>query len=36
MRAQYTALDATMAQLNSQSSYITQQIAAFNANSSSK
>jgi flagellar hook-associated protein 2 len=36
MRAQYTALDATMAQLNSQSSYITQQIAAFTANSSSK
>jgi len=36
MRAQYTALDATMALLNSKSSYITQQIAAFNANSSSK
>jgi flagellar hook-associated protein 2 len=36
MRAQYTALDATMAVLNSKSSYITQQIAAFNANSSSK
>ncbi|MEO8312446.1 MAG: flagellar filament capping protein FliD [Caldimonas sp.] len=35
MRAQYTALDATMAVLNSKSSYITQQIAAFNANSSS-
>ena len=30
MRAQYTALDTAMAQLNSQSSYITQQIAAFN------
>ena len=29
MRAQYTALDATMAVLNSQSNYITQQIAAF-------
>jgi flagellar hook-associated protein 2 len=36
MRAQYTALDATMALLNSRSSYITQQIAAFNANTSSK
>ncbi len=35
MRAQYTALDATMAQLNSQSNYITQQIAAFNANNGS-
>jgi flagellar hook-associated protein 2 len=35
MRAQYTALDATMALLNSKSNYITQQIAAFNANSSS-
>lgn len=34
MRAQYTALDATMARLTSQSSYITQQIAAFNANNS--
>jgi flagellar hook-associated protein 2 len=33
--AQYTALDARMGQLNSLSSYITQQIAAFNANSSS-
>jgi flagellar hook-associated protein 2 len=33
MRAQYTALDATMAQLNSQSAYVTQQIAAFNASS---
>ena len=30
MRAQYTALDTAMAQLNGQSSYITQQIAAFN------
>jgi flagellar hook-associated protein 2 len=30
MRAQYTALDTVMAQLNSQSSYITQQLAAFN------
>ena len=36
MRAQYTALDATMAVLNSQSNYITQQIAAFNASNSSK
>jgi len=36
MRAQYTALDATMAVLNSQSSYITQQIAAFNASNSSR
>ena len=33
--AQYTALDARMGQLNSLSSYITQQIAAFNANSGS-
>lgn len=31
LRAQYTALDATMGMLNSKSSYITQQIAAFNA-----
>lgn len=31
LRAQYTALDRTMALLNSQSGYITQQIAAFNA-----
>ena len=31
MRAQYTALDSVMAQLNSQSSYITQQLAAFNS-----
>jgi flagellar hook-associated protein 2 len=30
MRAQYTALDATMSQLNGQSAYITQQIAQFN------
>ena len=36
LRAQYTALDATMALLNSKSSYITQQIAAFNASNSSK
>ncbi|MCE9661124.1 MAG: flagellar filament capping protein FliD [Burkholderiales bacterium] len=32
-RAQYTALDTAMAQLTSQSGYITQQIAAWNANS---
>jgi len=32
MRAQYTALDTVMAQLNGQSSYITQQLAAFNSN----
>jgi flagellar hook-associated protein 2 len=31
LRAQYTALDATMATLNSQSSYITQQVAAWAA-----
>ena len=30
MRAQYTALDATMAKLNSTSSFVTQQIAAYN------
>ncbi len=36
LRAQYTALDATMAQLNSKSAYITQQIAAWTANSSNK
>ena len=36
LRAQYTALDATMAQLSTQSSYLTQQIAQFNASSSSK
>lgn len=35
MRAQYTALDATMARLNSVSSYVTQQINAFNASNSS-
>ena len=29
---QYTALDATMATLTTQSSYITQQIAAWNSN----
>ena len=33
MRAQYTALDAKMAQLNGTSSYVTQQINAYNANS---
>ena len=32
LRAQYTALDATMATLTTQSSYITQQIAAWNSN----
>ncbi|MEP7301451.1 MAG: flagellar filament capping protein FliD, partial [Caldimonas sp.] len=32
-RAQYTALDTAMARLSTQSSYITQQIAAWNANS---
>ncbi len=32
-RAQYTALDTAMAQLSTQSSYITQQISAWNANS---
>ncbi|HEY2188860.1 MAG TPA: flagellar filament capping protein FliD, partial [Caldimonas sp.] len=36
LRAQYTALDATMAQLTTQSSYLTQQIAQYNASSSSK
>jgi len=36
LRAQYTALDTVMAQLSTQSSYLTQQIAQFNANSSSK
>ena len=36
LRAQYTALDAKMAQLNSQSNYITQQIAACNATALSK
>ena len=33
LRAQYTALDTKMASLTSQSSYITQQISAWNANS---
>ncbi|MEO5880947.1 MAG: flagellar filament capping protein FliD [Caldimonas sp.] len=32
-RAQYTALDTAMARLSTQSSYITQQISAWNANS---
>ena len=36
MRAQYTALDTVMAQLSTQSSYLTQQIAQFNASSSNK
>ncbi len=36
MRAQYTALDATMAQLNSTSQYMTQQITAMNAAASAK
>ena len=36
LRAQYTALDATMAQLSTQSAYLTQQIAQFNASNSSK
>jgi flagellar hook-associated protein 2 len=36
LRAQYTALDSMMAQLSTQSSYLTQQIAQFNASSSSK
>jgi flagellar hook-associated protein 2 len=34
-RAQYTALDTAMAQLQTQSSYITQQIAAWSANAKS-
>jgi flagellar hook-associated protein 2 len=34
MRAQYTALDATMARLNSVSSFVTQQINAYNASGS--
>jgi flagellar hook-associated protein 2 len=34
-RAQYTALDTAMARLTSQSNYITQQIAAFNASNKS-
>ena len=36
MRAQYTALDATMAKLNSTSAYLTQQITAMNATAASK
>nr|HET7858229.1 flagellar filament capping protein FliD [Caldimonas sp.] len=36
LRDQYTALDTVMAQLNTQSAYLTQQIAQFNANLSSK
>jgi flagellar hook-associated protein 2 len=36
LRDQYTALDKVMAQLSTQSSYLTQQIAQYNANSSSK
>jgi len=36
LRAQYTALDATMAQLSTQSAYLTQQIAQFNASNSNK
>jgi len=32
LRAQYTALDTKMASLTTQSSYITQQIASWNAN----
>ncbi len=36
LRAQYTALDTKMASLTTQSSYITQQIAAWNANSGSR
>ncbi len=36
MRAQYTALDARMAQLNSTSNYVTQQINAFNASNSNR
>jgi flagellar hook-associated protein 2 len=36
LRAQYTALDAVMAQLSTQSSYLTQQIAQYNASHSSK
>jgi flagellar hook-associated protein 2 len=34
IRAQYTALDATMAQLNGTSSFVTNQIAAWNKSSS--
>ena len=36
MRAQYTALDTTMARLNGTSSYVTQMIAANNASNSSR
>jgi flagellar hook-associated protein 2 len=36
MRAQYTALDATMAKLNSVSNYVTQQINAYNASNSNR
>ena len=36
MRAQYTALDARMAQINGTSSLVTQQIAAYNASSSGR
>ena len=36
LRAQYTALDTAMAQLQRQSSYITQQIAAWNASDASE
>jgi flagellar hook-associated protein 2 len=32
LRAQYTALDATMAKLNGVNSYVTQQIAQYNKN----
>lgn len=36
MLAQYTALDSTMAQMNSLSSYVSQQVAALSSSSSSK
>ena len=36
LRAQYTALDEQMAHLTSQSAYVTQQIAAWSANSSNR
>lgn len=36
LRAQYTALDTTMAVLNSKSNYVTQQIAAFDAGNSNR
>ena len=36
LRAQYTALDTQMAHLSSQSAYVTQQIAAWSANSSNR